>query len=108
MLDVMTTRMVNLVYQVAYLASRAAPGIPNPGQGEAPPFANSFLILLKWGVWGALFCGVGGFVIIGARMTIKHQKGEGGNHVQSMVIVGFGCITAVSGYFFVSAVIGSG
>jgi hypothetical protein len=106
MLEAMTMWMADVVHHAAHLAAAAPtpPGhIPNPGQGEEPPFAGKFMTVLKWGVYFALGCGVAGFVLIGGRMAIQHRKGEGGNHMGSMIIVGFGCIVITSAYAIVNA-----
>jgi hypothetical protein len=113
MLEAMTMWTADLVHHVAHLAAAApSPGggggnIPNPGQGEEPPFAGPFMTVLKWGVYFALGAGVAGFVIIGGRMTIQHKRGEGGNHMGSLIIVGFGCIVIVSAAAIVSGLVGS-
>lgn len=98
MLDVTITWTTHLLRHAAVLAGN----LPNPGQGTRPPFADKFETLLKWGAWGALFCCVGGFIIIGARMGIQHKRGEGGGHMGSMFIVGFGCLLIVSAGVIVS------
>ncbi|MGI5323802.1 hypothetical protein [Actinomadura nitritigenes] len=102
----MSTWTVALVHHVANLVL-AAPGVPDPGQGEAPPFAGPFMTVLRWGVYFALGGGVAGFVIIGFRMTIQHKRGEGGNHAGSLVIVAFGCIVIVSAAAIVTGLIGT-
>jgi hypothetical protein len=106
MLDAMTTWTVALVHHLTNLVL-AAPGIPDPDKGEAPPFAGPFMTVLKWGVYFALGAGVAGFIIIGGRMTIQHKRGEGGNHMGSLIIVGFGCIVIVSAAAIVSALVGT-
>lgn len=92
MLDATITWTAHLFDHAAALAK----DIPNPGQGEAPPFADKIEKLLGWAAWGGLLACVAGFVIIGARMGIQHRKGEGGSHLGSMFIVGFGCLLIVS------------
>jgi hypothetical protein len=106
MLNAMTTWTVALVHHVTSLIL-AAPGIPDPGQGEEPPFAGPFVTVLKWGVYFALGAGVAGFVIIGGRMAIQHKRGEGGNHMSSLIIVGFGCIVIVSATAIVTGLVGT-
>lgn len=113
MLDLMTMWTADLVHHMVHLAPTPKPSgggggnIPNPGQGEEPPFAGPFMTVLKWGVYFALGAGVAGFVIIGGRMTIQHKRGEGGNHMGSLIIVGFGCIVIVSAAAIVSGLTGS-
>ena len=80
-------------------------GIPDPGQGCAPPGADKLVRILQYVVWGALGSGVGGFALIGGRMAMNHRRGEGGGHLASLVIVGLGCVVAVSGTVLVNAVI---
>ncbi|XRQ08770.1 hypothetical protein ACN3XK_71780 [Actinomadura welshii] len=92
------TWTADLVRHVPY----AEPAIPNPGEGEAPPFSEEVTTLLKWGMWGALTCCVAGFIIIGARMGLQHKKGEGGGHMGSMAIVGFACVLIMAAYGIVS------
>ncbi|KAB2385946.1 hypothetical protein [Actinomadura montaniterrae] len=103
MLDTVITRTAGLL-RTAYLA---APTIPNPGDGSEPPFGHQIETLLKWAMWGALFCCVAGFIIIGARMGIQHKKGEGGSHMGSLAIVGFGCVLIVTAYAIVSNLAGA-
>jgi hypothetical protein len=82
-------------------------GIPDPGHGCAPPGSGKLLLILKWAVWGALGSGVGGFAIIGGRMAMNHRRGEGGGHLASLVIVGLGCVVAVSGTLLVNTLLGN-
>ncbi|MFD0855569.1 hypothetical protein ACFQ07_25230 [Actinomadura adrarensis] len=89
MLDVTISWTAELFQHVVWLASQP---IPTPSSSTEPPGADAFRTLLGWAVWGAFLCCVGGFIIIGARMGIQHKRGEGGNHMGSLVIVGFACV----------------
>ncbi|TDD80432.1 hypothetical protein E1293_20690 [Actinomadura darangshiensis] len=84
------------------------PGIPDPGKGTAPPLpiADKILLIMKWGAWTGLAACVTGYVIIGARMAIRHQKGEGGGHIASVVIVTFATMLIVSAQVLVSKISG--
>lgn len=107
MLDVMITWTADLVQHVALLEPDPAPNpVPNPGKGEEPPFGSAVETLLKWGMWGALFCCVGGFIVIGARMGIQHKRGEAGGHMGSMAVVGFATVLIMSAYAIVSQLAG--
>ncbi|MCP9953570.1 hypothetical protein [Actinomadura madurae] len=102
MLDVMITWTGDLVHGVTYMGP-----IPNPGEGEEPPFGQEIETLLKWGMWGALFCCVAGFIVIGARMGIQHKRGEAGGHMGSMAIVGFATVLIMTAYTIVERLAGS-
>jgi hypothetical protein len=99
--DVVITWTADLLQHAAHLG----PVIPNPGNGEAPPFGAQATRLLKWAMWGALFFCVGGFIIIGGRMGISHKRGEGGSHMGSMAIVGFACVLIVTAYSIVQQLV---
>lgn len=103
MLDAVITWTSGLLAHVAYLD----PAIPNPGEGEAPPFGDKVTTLLKWGMWGALTSCVAGFIIIGARMGINHKRGEGGSHMGSMAIVAFATVLIMGAYTIVSQLAGA-
>lgn len=102
MLDVMITWTSDLVQHVTFLAP-----VPNPGEGSRPPFGSEVETLLKWGLWGALFCCVAGFLIIGARMGIQHKRGEAGGHMGSMAVVGFATVLVMSAHAIVNQLAGS-
>jgi hypothetical protein len=106
MLDMTISWTADLLHHGANLA--ADPVVPNPGGGEKPPFGDAATTLLKWGVWGALFSCVGGFVIIGARMGLQHRRGESGNHMGSLFIVGFATILIMGAYTIVKELAGAG
>lgn len=102
MLDVMITWTADTQQHVAHLAGV----VPDPGKGQEPPFADQVTTLLKWAMWGGFFCCVAGFIIIGARMGIQHKRGEGGNHMGSMAIVGFATILIGTAYTIVQKLAG--
>ncbi|MBE1532868.1 hypothetical protein [Actinomadura algeriensis] len=85
-----------------------APIIPDPGQSVAPPGEYAISRMLSWGLWIALGACVAGFLIIGARMGLRHQRGEGGGHAASLALCGFGCIVVVTARVIVEEIIGAG
>lgn len=63
----------------SHLVIVAAPGIPDPGDGQAPPgFGTAFEDIMGWVKWVALGLVVLGLIIIGALMAINSRRGEGG------------------------------
>ncbi|QKW33523.1 hypothetical protein HUT06_05330 [Actinomadura sp. NAK00032] len=86
MLDAMISWTADLAHHVVALAP-----VPKPDESTAPPGADKFQILLGWAKWGAFFCCVAGFMLVGARMGIQHKRGEGGGHIASLAIVSFAC-----------------
>lgn len=109
MLDAMISWTVGLFQYVEHFAGAAAAAadVPNPGEGEQPPFAKPVVTVLKWGMWGGLLCCVGGFIIVGGNMALKHKRGEGGGHVGSLVIVSGATIVVVTAYQIVQALVGA-
>jgi hypothetical protein len=120
MLDAMITWATDLVHHAALhdlVLSAPTPtpsgggggggGIPVPQDGVRPPGADEFQTLLGWVKWGALFCCVGGFLIIGARMGIQHKRGEGGGHMGSLAIASAACIVVASAVLFVQQLAGT-
>ncbi|MGP4027392.1 hypothetical protein [Actinomadura sp. 3N407] len=103
MLDSAMTWMTNLLSDAVLLTE---PVIPDPGESTRPPGWDRFQKLLSWALWGAFMLCVAGFITIGARMAIKHQKGEGGGHMASLALVGFGCIVIMSARVFVTEIVG--
>jgi hypothetical protein len=79
--------------------------LPGPGSGpgnafEPPPGESVFVVILNWGSWCAVVVCVGGVVIIAVRMAVRHQRGEVGGHVASLIIVGGGAVIIVSARLF--------
>ncbi|MEU5993311.1 hypothetical protein ABZ806_30445 [Spirillospora sp. NPDC047418] len=106
MLEAMITWIADMAHHAAHLITPVTepPHIPNPGQGEKPPFADQFLLIFRYGVYFASGCGVAGYIIVGVRMTLQHRRGEGGGHMASVIIVTGGCIFIVFSYKIVTTV----
>ena len=45
--------------------------VPNPGQGEAPPGSDGFLMFLKWAAWVVFGLAVMGILITAGAMMIN-------------------------------------
>lgn len=73
--------------------------IPDPGLGTPPPqvVVDKIVMIVGWVVWFGVGSGVVAIIVIGIRMTINHHRGQSGSHIASMVIVGFGIVTIISG-----------
>jgi hypothetical protein len=101
MLDVTISWTTDLVHNVV----GALGPIPKPNEGAEPPGMDKFQTLLGWARWGALFCCVAGFLIIGARMGIQHKRGEGGGHMGSLAIASAAVIVVTSAFLFVDTLV---
>jgi hypothetical protein len=66
--------------------------VPNVGTGTTPPFGADLLTILKWIAWVATAACVLGILIVAATMAIRHQRGEGGQHLAGLGWVLLGCI----------------
>lgn len=78
--------------------------VPNPGDPVAPPGSEKFLEILSWAKWVALGVAILGLIILGAKMTISHQRGSGEGHMGSFgwVVAGLVVISAavsIVGFF---------
>ena len=51
-----------------------AGGVPNPLPQAPPGLAGKTNIVLGWGKWGVLICGVAGLLISGGKMAIGHRN----------------------------------
>lgn len=116
MLDAMITWTTDLVHHsslhdLALSAPTPTPsgggGIPQPENGVRPPGAEKFETMLGWAKWGALFCCVAGFLVIGARMGYQHKRGEAGGHMGSLAIASAACIIVASAVLFVEKFAGA-
>ena len=50
-------------------------GVPNPGQGAAPPGSDKVTTLLSWLAWIVTALCVGGVLFAGGKMAISSQPG---------------------------------
>jgi len=73
-------------------------GVPNPGQGVAPPGSDKVTTLLSWLAWIVTALCVGGVLFAGGKMAVSHTRGYGGGgeHAASLGWVLAGCIVAGS------------
>ena len=111
MLDAMISWTTDLAHHVVALGpddptpSPGGQNIPHPDESTQPPGFDKFQTLLGWAKWGAIFCCVAGFLLVGARMAIQHKRGEGSGHVASLFIVGFACAVIASAVAIVDALV---
>lgn len=57
------------------LAWRSIAGaVPDPAPQAPPGLAAKTSIVLGWGKWGVLICGVAGLLISGGKMAIGHRN----------------------------------
>jgi peptidoglycan/LPS O-acetylase OafA/YrhL len=70
----------------------AALQVPNVGTGTTPPFGDDLLTILKWIAWIATAACVLGILMVAATMAIRHQRGEGGQHLAGLGWVLLACI----------------
>jgi hypothetical protein len=72
--------------------------IPNPTP-TVPPQAGGLLTILNWASGIGLVLGVLGVIIVGIKLVIQLQRGEGGQALASLGWVLMGCIiiTGASG-----------
>ncbi len=66
--------------------------VPNVGTGTTSPFGADLLTILKWIAWVASAACVLGILIVAATMVVRHQRGEGGQHLARLGWVLLGCI----------------
>ena len=77
-----------------------AGGVPNPAPSAPQPLVNDADIILGWGKWTVLVCGVAGLLICGGKMAIGHfgnrstMAADGASSIP-MVIIGL-CVAAAS------------
>lgn len=92
------------VHTVASHMFAAVPiDVPNPGQGELPPgVSGKVLMLLRWAAGFGVTACVGGFIYVGTKMALAHQRGDNadlgrlGKVAAACVVVGSAsAITAV-------------
>jgi FtsH-binding integral membrane protein len=92
-----------LVLAVA-ASSAYAGGIPDPGQGTAPPGSQGLLTILQWVAWIVFGLCVAGVLLAAGRMAISHnQGGYGGGESATLVKVLAACILAGSASALVGA-----
>jgi len=63
-------------HPTALLAWRAmsAGGVPDPAPAAPPGLSGKVNIILGWGKWGVLICGVAGLLLCGGKMAIGHRS----------------------------------
>jgi len=82
----------------------AASGIPQVGQGTAPPGSGQFLTILQWGAWVVFACCVGGVLVSAAKLAMSHSSGGyGGQHQTGLLWTLAACVIAGSA----SAIVGA-
>jgi hypothetical protein len=58
----------------AWHALVAGAPVPDPAPQAPPGLAAKVNIVLAWGKWGVLICGVAGLLISGGKMAIGHRN----------------------------------
>lgn len=87
-----------------YSYSALLAGIPDPGQGVAPPGSEGLLEILSWAAWIAFGVCVLGVIICGAAMAVASRRsGDGGEHGSRLAWVLAGCIVIGSASGLVGA-----
>lgn len=79
--------------------------VPNPGGGTPPPGSEKLLIILSWVAWTVCLLCVGGFLAVGARMAILHNRGDGGAHLAGLGWVMAACFLVGSASGLVGALV---
>lgn len=95
----------SLLESAVIFADTTAPGVPNPGAGEAPPGSEGFLKILSWAAWIAFAVCVLGVIMAGATMAVQSRRGEGGEHMSRLGWVLAGCIIIGSASALVGALV---
>lgn len=80
-----------------------AAGVPDPGNGVAPPGSEGFLTIVSWAAWIAFGVCVLGVIVAGAMMAIASRRGEGSEHGARLMWVLAGCIVIGSASGLVGA-----
>lgn len=78
--------------------------VPDPGEGEAPPGAEKFVTILKWGKWLFTAIAVGAGLFVAGRMVMSHRRGDDTN-VSSLGYWLAGCVLAGAAPHIVTALI---
>lgn len=65
-----------------------------PG-AEAPPGADKIMTVVAWIGWGAAIAGFVGFLIVGIRMMLSHNRGEGTSETGKRLAMVFGGLILV-------------
>jgi hypothetical protein len=87
-------------------APSALAGVPDPGQGLAPPGSAQLLTVLKYLSWGVSLACVAGVLIVAAKMAVAHGRGGGGGeHAASLGWVLGAAVIAGSASALIGAVI---
>lgn len=94
---------MNMIETLTTIASFVQ-DIPQPGPPTAPPGSEKFLEILSWAKWVALGIAILGLIILGAKMTMSHQRGSGEGHLGTFgwVVAGLVLISAavsIVGFF---------
>jgi hypothetical protein len=82
-------------------------GLPDLGSGTAPPGADKFVTILRWGMWAVAVACVVGVLISAGRMAVQFRShgGGGGEAMTGLVWVLVACVVAGSATAIVSALI---
>lgn len=100
----MLDQVVALVGDAALTVLAAPNAVPDPGPGQAPPGAESILMLLSWAKWIFTAAAVGGAIWIGSKMVLAHRRGDDAN-VSSLGFWLAGCVLAGAAPHLVGALI---
>jgi hypothetical protein len=100
MLDVMNTALTvgHTIHHRYYLADTPSPGnAPLPGNTE-----TQLDDILGWVKWLGLAACIAGLFLVGGRMALSHNRGQGGEHMASLGYVGGGMVIIGSAAAIVS------
>lgn len=86
-------------------ASPQPSGVPDVGEGEAPPGADDLLKVLKWVAWSVTALCVAGIFGVAARMTVDHSRGGGREHARGLGFVLGACVLVGSASGIVGALV---
>jgi len=76
--------LLHLVHETVSQIVNTVSDVPDPGNGSAPPGFEKFTAVMGWVKWVALGVAVIGIIVIGAKLTIGANRGEGGQHLGAL------------------------
>ncbi|MFF0728732.1 hypothetical protein [Streptomyces sp. NPDC004134] len=106
----MSSLLAAFVDAPSYLAQTVQPspqpsGVPDVGEGEAPPGANDLLTVLRWAAWSVTALCVAGIFGVAGRMAVDHSRGGGREHARGLGFVVGACMLLGSASGIVGALV---
>lgn len=80
--------------------------LPDPTAGEDPPFADKAGTLVHWVFWSVSAACLVGLLVVGAKMAVIHNRGQGGGHFGDLAMVAAACIVIGGATGIVGAMLG--